>query len=260
MGYNVFVPEFYMKYKAIFLDVDGTIMPIKEKSKPSSGVITAINAASKKLQVGVMTSRSYKDFRPLLDLLSLNAPCALDSGAEIIDPLTKTVLWEKSLSRDELRLVYHIVLSFGLKMRVHENEHAKRYAPGRKFYKPLSMYTPAIPVKKAQELAALLMRHKKFAFHRVIAWEKNTEHIYVCHPEASKEQALIDIAHTLGIELNEIIGVGDGPNDIAFLRLCGLKVAMGNAQQEVKGIADYIAPSVDEGGVVDVIKKFILSV
>lgn len=40
---------------------------------------------------------------------------------------------------------------------------------------------------------------------------------------------------------------------------CGLKVAMGNATEDLKAIADYIAPSVDDDGVVDVIAKFILS-
>lgn len=40
---------------------------------------------------------------------------------------------------------------------------------------------------------------------------------------------------------------------------CGLKVAMGSAVEDLKAIADYIAPSVDEDGVVDVIQKFILA-
>lgn len=43
-----------------------------------------------------------------------------------------------------------------------------------------------------------------------------------------------------------------------FLMACGLKVAMGNAVSELKTIADYIAPTIDEDGVADVIEKFIL--
>jgi len=39
---------------------------------------------------------------------------------------------------------------------------------------------------------------------------------------------------------------------------CGLKVAMGNATEDLKEIADYIAPTVDEDGVADVIEKFVL--
>ena len=44
-----------------------------------------------------------------------------------------------------------------------------------------------------------------------------------------------------------------------MLEACGLKVAMGNAHGDLKMIADYIAPSVDEDGVADVVQKFILS-
>jgi hydroxymethylpyrimidine pyrophosphatase-like HAD family hydrolase len=38
----------------------------------------------------------------------------------------------------------------------------------------------------------------------------------------------------------------------------GVKVAMGNAVDDLKAIADYIAPSVHEDGVADVIKRYIL--
>lgn len=38
----------------------------------------------------------------------------------------------------------------------------------------------------------------------------------------------------------------------------GFKVAMGNAPKELKEIADYVAPTVQEDGVADVIERFIL--
>ena len=55
-----------------------------------------------------------------------------------------------------------------------------------------------------------------------------------------------------------MIGVGDGYNDFPLLMACGLKVAMGNAVPELKAIADYIAPTVADDGIVDVIKTFVL--
>jgi hydroxymethylpyrimidine pyrophosphatase-like HAD family hydrolase len=44
-----------------------------------------------------------------------------------------------------------------------------------------------------------------------------------------------------------------------MLMASGMKVAMGNAVSELKSIADYIAPSVSEDGVVRVIEEFILN-
>jgi len=60
------------------------------------------------------------------------------------------------------------------------------------------------------------------------------------------------------IKPQEIIGVGDGPNDYPLLMGSGFKVAMGNAVPELKEIADFIAPSVEEDGVATVIEKFVL--
>ncbi len=62
----------------------------------------------------------------------------------------------------------------------------------------------------------------------------------------------------LGIRQSELIACGDGLNDISMIQYAGLGIAMKNAYSDVKEIADYIAPSNDENGVAEVIKKFIL--
>ena len=42
---------------------------------------------------------------------------------------------------------------------------------------------------------------------------------------------------------------GDGENDISMLEFAGIGVAMGNAGDEVKAIADYVTDSVDDDGI-----------
>ena len=75
----------------------------------------------------------------------------------------------------------------------------------------------------------------------------------------SKGHALARWASHLGISLEETIGIGDNDNDLELVKRAGLGVAMGNASPAVKAAADYIAPPVDEEGVVEVIEKFVLS-
>ena len=53
--------------------------------------------------------------------------------------------------------------------------------------------------------------------------------------------------------------IGDSYNDLPMLRFAGMGVAMGNAQQEVKEMADYVTASNDEDGIVNVIDKFMTS-
>ena len=65
------------------------------------------------------------------------------------------------------------------------------------------------------------------------------------------------LAH-IGMERENCICCGDGFNDRTMVEYAGVGVAMGNAQQVVKDVADYVTASCDEDGIVEVIKKFIL--
>ena len=75
----------------------------------------------------------------------------------------------------------------------------------------------------------------------------------------SKAEALIQMGKLLGVEPDEMMAVGDSPNDMAMLSVAGLPVAVGNALDEVKAIAKYIAPTNHEDGVADAVEKFVLA-
>ena len=62
----------------------------------------------------------------------------------------------------------------------------------------------------------------------------------------------------LRVKKEEVIAIGDGNNDKSLLLSSGLRIAMGNAVQELKDIAHYIAPDVKHDGVAYVIEKFVL--
>lgn len=54
----------------------------------------------------------------------------------------------------------------------------------------------------------------------------------------------------------ECIAFGDGGNDKTILAKAGIGVAMGNAADDVKEVADYITSSVDEGGIWNALRHF----
>lgn len=86
----------------------------------------------------------------------------------------------------------------------------------------------------------------------------------------SSAEILVEITpktHTKGAAVNflsdyynipssEIIAIGDNLNDIPLLECAGLKVAVGNAREELKEIADEVTLSNDEGGVGEIIEKY----
>lgn len=74
----------------------------------------------------------------------------------------------------------------------------------------------------------------------------------------SKAAALRALEDLLQVTPQEMMAVGDSPNDIAMLKLAGMPVAVGNAKPEVKAAAKYIAPGNREDGVADAVEKFVL--
>ena len=82
--------------------------------------------------------------------------------------------------------------------------------------------------------------------------------IEVMPKNVDKAASLEHMLEKLGISVEQVICCGDGFNDISMIRFAGVGVAMGNAQEAVKEAADYICPTNDEDGLVDVINRFIL--
>lgn len=75
--------------------------------------------------------------------------------------------------------------------------------------------------------------------------------------EATKGNAVRFLAKKWGIKKEEIMACGDQDNDIEMLLSAGTKVAMGNATEGLKKIADYVTETVDNDGVCKAIAKFI---
>ncbi|HIW43778.1 MAG TPA: Cof-type HAD-IIB family hydrolase [Candidatus Prevotella stercoripullorum] len=66
---------------------------------------------------------------------------------------------------------------------------------------------------------------------------------------ADKGTALMTVAAHLGIDRKDTVAFGDGGNDKSILQAAGTGVAMGNAPDDVKAVADYVTASVDEDGI-----------
>ena len=74
-----------------------------------------------------------------------------------------------------------------------------------------------------------------------------------------KAHSLLRLLSGIGLTADQMICCGDGYNDLTMIETAGLGVAMANAQPAVLEKADYITKSNDEGGVLHVINKFMLT-
>ena len=231
------------KYKALMLDLDGTTIKNQKQAVPTEKVIRAIEKAKQKVAVGVVTSRPEFWAMPVIKILSLNAPCVFAGGGQIIDPQTSKILWEKQIPYDEAEKIRGVLTELKIP-----------FIGDGKF----EFGIPDIDQEKISLIKSKLKAFKNIEVQRTLGYEGEKDWIQITNINATKQYAIYEVSKILKIKPLEIIGVGDAYNDFPFLMACGLKVAMGNAVSELKTIADYIAPTIDEDGVADVIEKFIL--
>ncbi len=72
----------------------------------------------------------------------------------------------------------------------------------------------------------------------------------------SKAKGLGEIAAHRGFDISETMAFGDGGNDLSIIRQAGTGVAMGNANEILKTAADYITDSVDDNGVYNALRRY----
>lgn len=73
----------------------------------------------------------------------------------------------------------------------------------------------------------------------------------------SKASGLAEVAERLGVDRADVLAIGDGRNDIEMLEWAGRGVAMGQAPDEVKAVADDVVPSVyDDGAAIELSRWF----
>lgn len=75
----------------------------------------------------------------------------------------------------------------------------------------------------------------------------------------SKAEGLRRLCKHVGVSMDKTIAVGDGDNDLEILKAAALSVAMANANEHVKAIADVVVASCDEGGCAQVIRNYLLN-
>jgi Cof subfamily protein (haloacid dehalogenase superfamily) len=76
-------------------------------------------------------------------------------------------------------------------------------------------------------------------------------------PEVTKATGLEFLSEHLGFTRERTVAFGDGENDIELVDWAGYGVAVENAHDQVKEVADLVCPPVDEEGVAQVIESYL---
>lgn len=74
---------------------------------------------------------------------------------------------------------------------------------------------------------------------------------------ATKGEGLLRLAAKLGVKPEETMGFGDNGNDATMMQMAGVGVAMGNAEEDIKNLADYVTDTNDADGVAQALERLI---
>ena len=249
-----------MKYKALFLDVDGTTVVHGEDNLPSDRVTQAIFACLKSgVFVSLATSRTFSSVHRVIEHLLLDGCHVISSGSQLYDGTLKKIIVEKSIPEPSIQLIFAAAQKYNAHVKFFDGVKDSHFDGIHIPKKVVGAYFPQIEPQTLEKIHNDLESVDGIALHRMDAWNSNFECLDVTHKEASKFHGVAEVLKRLCIDMQDVIGIGDGYNDFSLFKACGLKVAMGNAVPELKAIADFVAPSVEEDGVAIVIEKFILS-
>ncbi len=246
-----------MKYKAIIFDLDGTAIPNKKNGMPSQHLISLIQKLKNRIFVSAATGRPLPNSKHILKSLGLISPCIVSGGTQIFDPLTDEILWEKLIPFEVVKKIIDTVKPFNYKIFISDEPESS--LASEKIIKGAEQIIYVMTVDKADTelLLAKLDQISDITAHPVPSWTTGFFDIHITNSEATKKHALELLLSMLGVNKEDVIGFGDGNNDLPIFEAVGYKVAMGNSSQELKDIADLIAPTAEEDGVARVLEKLV---
>ena len=219
-----------------------------------------------------ITGRMYFTARRLYDMVKPNAPIGCINGGGIYDYEKSEYLWSITLPHDAKELVdavYHAVPSAGIQMNAldkiyfcRDNWAMERFR--RRTGAPLvegDHMTLDVPVGKVvfgdeveniSKIAEVLDNHPRSAEFDYIRSEKT---LYEILPKgSSKGNLLIKLADILGVDAAKTVAIGDYNNDISMIRAAGVGVAVANAVDEAKAVADIVTVSNEEHAIAKIIE------
>ena len=256
--------------KALFFDIDGTLVSFKTHVIPASTIEALTLAHEKGIQIFIATGRptliinnlSELQNRGLIDgYITMNGGyCYVGDKIIYKSPIPETdvqtmarISKEKGYAcifvgehdawvcqpNDPLRQIFYDFLGVKEFPEVGFEE-----AISHKIYQMTPFFSA-----EDERIIAPQMPHSEFG-----RWYPTF--VDITAKGNTKQNGIDEFIKHFGFKLEETMAFGDGGNDIGMLRHAGIGIAMGNAKDDVKASADYVTDSVDEDGIFKAMKHF----
>lgn len=263
-----------MGIKLIAIDIDGTLITPDKRVTPY--VKEALRyVESRGIMVTLITGRLYPTCKKYSLELNLSGPCVIYQGAMIIDPKTDEVLYEVRFSKDKALKIVRIARERDLSLNVYMDQYTF-YTEKPNKYSILDAELNEVEIQIVRDIEKIIeydplklmfvdeahiisKLEEEFSSQDgdLVAFTSLPQFLEIVNKKATKAEALRWIADKFNIKREEVMAIGDSHNDIPMIEWAGIGVAMGNADEKVKRVADFITLSNREDGVAYAIEKLI---
>ena len=261
-------------FKMIAIDIDGTLLN-NDKKILFETKQDIIKAYDKGVIICICTGRAYPAAKRYVDELGLDIPLILYNGSRILMNNGTEIIFNKTIDKEVSNSVFDIInmndgtCCFWKEDTLYFNKNNEYTA----YYEKLTGIKPTIIIDYDESIFTNINKFIWFDTPQNLEFIKNNilnnvagidcfksqNYILEIVPTGiNKGEAIKFLANYYNIDISEVIAVGDDENDISMIMAAGLGVAMKNAKDCVKEVADYITSSNKENGVGKVINEFIL--
>lgn len=256
--------------RSLFFDIDGTLCSFKTHEIPSSTIKALEAAKARGVQVFIATGRPISIITNLRAIEHLIDGYITTNGAYCF--VGKDVVRCTPIPDEDVRLMLCDALEYGYPCLVAGDRGMAVYNEPKEMVdrifrrelnvRNIDMDKPANDILAGHVLQLtsffpadyepVLMKQVKHC----ISARWHPEFTDITSIEADKGKGLASMAAHLGLDISETMAFGDGGNDISIIRKAGIGVAMGNAGDNVKAIADYVTTHIDDDGVTNALRHF----
>jgi len=268
--------------KLLVLDIDGTIAG--ESNEISQTVKQAIQAAQQQgVQVAIATGRMYRSALRFHQEIGSTLPLLAYQGAWIQDPTTQQLHrhWPVSKQIAVQLLDYFEQPQLRSLLSVHfyinDQLYVRELTPETKIYsqrsgieaiavgdlrqaltdEPTKVLALSDDILIIDQLLGSLRR--QYTPAELYLTKSVATFFEATNPLVNKGTGVRYLAEELlGLQAANVMSVGDNFNDLEMLEYAGIGVAMGNAPADVKAVAQWVAPSVEQDGAAAAIEEFVL--
>lgn len=267
-----------MSYKMIVLDLDDTLLrddhSISDRTKEA-----LMKAQEQGVKVVLASGRPTFGMLPIADELSLaqyGSFILSFNGGKIINYKTKEELFSSTLPLTAVKKLYELSQREGVDIHTYVGNEIITEVDNP--YTTIESQLTKLPIKlvnnfvdgvKEEVVKALMVGEPdKMKIVEAKLQVELAEDFSVMRSKpffleftekgVTKGTSLNHLIQECGIKREEVIAIGDSYNDQEMIEFAGLGVAMGNAPDDIKAIADHITDTNMNDGVAKVVEEFVL--